>query len=161
MRTELAAAFLVATLMGTTVALAQSQPTASEIFDLRTKCHELSVKLMNSKYTNWELWPNIDSKPWNVTENSHYSPKMNRCYSKITLSNKKPTPSMTTQIYDAQSGNELLTKIFDIRSVLISGIVYDMSLYKKLSNDQSNDDQSGLDPGKVIAFEELLMEEDN
>jgi hypothetical protein len=161
MRTELAAVCLVAALLGATAAHAQSQPTASEIFDLRTKCHELSVKLMNTEYKNWQAWPNTDSKPWDVTENSHYSPKMNRCYSKITLSYKKPTPSTTTLIYDAQSGNELLIQDFDLRSARISGLVYDMSLYKKLSNDQSNDDQFSIDPGKVIAFEKLLMEEDN
>jgi hypothetical protein len=94
MRTELAIVCLVAALLGATAAHAQSQPTASEIFDLRTKCRQLSKQLLTdvkSGYDDGEF----------ISEESNYSPKKNRCFTKITILVPKKG-SVMYEMWDAQ-----------------------------------------------------------
>jgi hypothetical protein len=72
MRTELAAAFLVAALMGATAACAQDELSATEIFNLREMCRIKGEKLVNqSKIGNPQLL-------WYSETN--YSVNERRCY---------------------------------------------------------------------------------
>ena len=50
---------------------AYQKPTATEIFNLRTKCAELGDKILR-------LHP--VSAPFTEEQTSHYDPKTNRCY---------------------------------------------------------------------------------
>ncbi len=131
MRTELVAACLVAALMGTTAARAQSQPTASEIFDLRTKCHELSAQL-RSKWQNGfdaerQSQPNVSSLPkYYITELSRYSTSKNTCFSQLTILWEPAYNDlkMHQQVFNAQTGQTLIA--IDYLTIKNQGSISDL-----------------------------------
>lgn len=56
-------------------------PTATEVFDLRSKCAELGEKIMKNTIAGDEL---------KKDQLSHYEPKTNRCYVQLTIWNANP-----------------------------------------------------------------------
>ena len=76
-------------------------PTASEIFDLRSKCAELGEKIMKNKV----LGDNVQKD-----ELSHYEPKTNRCYVRLTVWNanlSKGDEDFQQYLFDGQTGQVL------------------------------------------------------
>lgn len=76
-------------------------PTATEIFDLRSKCAELGEKILKNTAIAAEL---------KKEELSHYEPKTNRCYVRLTAWNANPGKSgeyFQQFLYDGQTGQML------------------------------------------------------
>jgi hypothetical protein len=76
-------------------------PTATEVFDLRTKCAELGEKIMKNTAARADL---------KKEELSHYEPKTNRCYVRLTLWNGnvgKGDEDFQQYLYDGQTGQML------------------------------------------------------
>lgn len=79
-------------------------PTATEVFNLRSKCAELGEKIMKNTVTGDELTKN---------QVSHYDPKTNRCYVQLTVWNAKLGKGdeyFQEYLYDGQTG-QLLAEI--------------------------------------------------
>lgn len=76
-------------------------PTATEIFDLRSKCAELGEKIMKNTVTAAEL---------KKEQLSHYQPKTNRCYVRLTIWNAnlgKENEYFQQYLFDGQTGQVL------------------------------------------------------
>ena len=92
----------------------QNGLTASEVFNLRTKCSEIVDKL-SSDYVIGVVGVALTSQV-----SSHYNPDMNRCYAEVVVTKNfsydykaHPIPDnyRTTSLYDAQTKNLTLTKM--------------------------------------------------
>src|SRR5690242_1647394 len=76
-------------------------PSASEIFDLRSKCAELGEKIAKNKVPGDHLQKD---------ELSHYDPKTNRCYVRLTVRNAnlgKGDEDFQQYLFDGQTGQVL------------------------------------------------------
>ena len=76
-------------------------PTATEVFDLRSKCAELGEKIMKNTAVADKLQKN---------ELSHYEPKTNRCYVRLTVWNAnlgKGDEYFHQYLFDGQTGQML------------------------------------------------------
>ena len=82
---------------------APKPPTTTEIFNLRTKCAELSQNLLKGLYI---------APPLEGTQNSHYDPSTNRCYAEIDtqtgdLKAPEKEKEFSRYLYDGQTGHML------------------------------------------------------
>jgi hypothetical protein len=76
-------------------------PTATEIFNLRSKCAELGEKIMKDTVVGDALRKN---------QISHYDPKTNRCYVQLTIWNADPAKAdeyFQQSLLDGQTGQVL------------------------------------------------------
>jgi hypothetical protein len=76
-------------------------PTATEVFNLRSKCAELGEKIMKNTAIGDGL---------KKDELSHYEPKTNRCYVQLTIWNAnlgKDGEYFQEYLYDGQTGQVL------------------------------------------------------
>jgi nitrate reductase alpha subunit len=76
-------------------------PTATEVFDLRTKCAELGDKIMKNTVIGDAL---------KKDQLSHYEPKTNRCYVQLTVWNANPAKGdeyFQQYLFDGQTGQVL------------------------------------------------------
>jgi|SRR5579883_803210 len=76
-------------------------PTATEVFDLRTKCAELGEKIMKNAAARSDL---------KKEELSHYDPKTNRCYVRLTIRSANANQGdedFQQYLYDGQTGQML------------------------------------------------------
>jgi hypothetical protein len=101
-------AILILILAG--AANAQTKPTATEIFNLRTKCGELAERIRE-----WQQKEGVQSylgtKAY-VSQTSNYDAQTNRCYAEITTSitsmhEDKLSTTDFVDLYDAQSRQQL------------------------------------------------------
>ena len=78
----------------------QKPPSATELFELRSKCAALGEKILRE---------NVIGSALTQSEVSHYDPKTARCYVELTVQNADITnPTITsTYLYDGQT-KELL-----------------------------------------------------
>ncbi len=77
-----------------------AQPTATEIFDLRTKCSELGDKILRLNPVDRSL---------SSEQNSHYDVKTNRCYV-LHFVHSGSFDYMSEEVFDGQS-RELMVSI--------------------------------------------------
>lgn len=85
---------------------ASRQPTAAEIFTLRTKCTELGDKIFEN---------NLIGSALTQSQVSHYNPNTNRCYVELDVSTVDLTKVggyHTRTLYDGQT-REMLVHISD------------------------------------------------
>jgi hypothetical protein len=76
-------------------------PTATEVFNLRSKCAELGEKILKNTAIGDGL---------KKDQVSHYEPKTNRCYVQLTVSNADPTKGdeyFQQYLFDGQTGQVL------------------------------------------------------
>jgi nitrate reductase alpha subunit len=76
-------------------------PTATEVFDLRSKCADLGEKIMKNTAVGDDL---------KQEELSHYEPKTNRCYVRLTVWNAnlgKGGEYFHQYLFDGQTGQML------------------------------------------------------
>jgi hypothetical protein len=76
-------------------------PTATEVFNLRSKCAELGEKIMKNI---------VISEALKKDQLSHYEPKTNRCYVQLTVSNAdlaKGDDYFQQYLFDGQTGQVL------------------------------------------------------
>jgi hypothetical protein len=76
-------------------------PTATEVFDLRSKCVELGEKIMKNTVIGDAL---------KKDQVSHYEPKTNRCYVQLTIWSTDPAKEseyFQRYLFDGQTGQEL------------------------------------------------------
>lgn len=76
-------------------------PTATEVFDLRSKCAEFGEKIMKNTVVG-------DARK--EDQLSHYDPKTNRCYVQLTIWNadlSKGDDYFQRYLYDGQTGQVL------------------------------------------------------
>jgi len=86
-----------------TSSYSQSTISQNELFDLRSKCHDLSVKLLNNSGQPQLNDPRF--KNFWKNESSHFDTIKSRCYSKIThrWQNLNGVVVVNTTIQDAQT----------------------------------------------------------
>ncbi len=99
-------------------------PSATELFDLQSKCTAMGQKVLQS---------NVIGAALTQEQVSHYNPKDNRCYVRLTVSTADLTAPrdkyiQDTYLEDGQSG-EILADTF-VKGETKSGIVFDASLQK-------------------------------
>ena len=85
-------------------ALSVRSPTATEVFNLRSKCAELGEKIMKNTVVGDGLTKD---------QLSHYEPKTNRCYIQLTIWNANLTngeENFEQSLLDGQTG-QVLAKI--------------------------------------------------
>jgi hypothetical protein len=110
-------------------ALAQAPPTATEAFNLRTKCKTMSDEkaaefLQLNTAAGWKI-----DLAWNT---SKYDPINNRCYGRLYEHITKQNygyDSVSDQIYDLQT-DDLLANA-QIKNGKKSGNIFDAADYKK------------------------------
>ena len=76
-------------------------PTATEVFNLRSKCAELGEKIMKNT---------VISSALKKDQVSHYEPKTNRCYVQLTVWITDPAKGseyFQQHLFDGQTGQEL------------------------------------------------------
>jgi hypothetical protein len=76
-------------------------PTASEVFDLRSKCAEHGEKILKNT---------VVSNALKKDQVSHYEPKTNRCYVQLTVWSAdlaKGSEYFQQSLFDGQTGQEL------------------------------------------------------
>jgi hypothetical protein len=76
-------------------------PTATEVFDLRSKCADLGEKIMKNTAIADALAKD---------QLSHYEPKTNRCYVQLTVQNPNPAKRneyFRQYLFDGQTGQVL------------------------------------------------------
>lgn len=139
MRTELAAAFLVATLMGTTAVYPQSQPSAVEIFELRTKCSQLADNFFQNTYGKW-------SNQNEISAIYAYNKSKNRCYIQSTYRHDNTKISIDdimtmTTIWDVQK-HEIVLDYWDMKNGKKGGSIYDPKYPRKDNQATSYSDAS-------------------
>jgi len=91
-------------------------PTATEVFNLRSKCAGLGEKIMKNTVVSNEL---------KKEQVSHYEPKTNRCYVQLTVWNPKLTngeENFEDPLLDGQTG-QVLAKIRREKGKK-SGVIY-------------------------------------
>ena len=79
-----------------------SKPTASEVFNLRSRCAELGRRILTE---------NVIGPALAQTQTTHYNPKTNRCFVELDVfsgDTTKPRDINNIYLYDGQTG-ELLT----------------------------------------------------
>ncbi len=87
-----------------TVETSFATPTATEVFNLRSKCAEFGEKILDG---------NIIGLALTQTQVSHYHPKTNRCYVELTVNMadlSKYEDYYARHLYDGQTG-ELLASV--------------------------------------------------
>lgn len=97
-------------------------PSASELFDLQSKCTAMGEKLMKDNFIGDTLTQD---------QVSHYNPKDNRCYVKLTVSPADSTRQdigWNYYLYDGQSKETLAYAIY--KGETKTGMVNDSSLLK-------------------------------
>lgn len=108
-------------------------PSATELFDLQSKCTAMGVKILEE---------NSIGNALTQEQVSHYNPKDNRCYVKLSVS----TADLTTPrenyveddyLEDGQSG-EILADTF-VKGQKKSGMVFDSSLQKLMQEKKQSD----------------------
>jgi len=123
--------------------------TASEVFNLRTKCAELVDKL-SGEYVIGVVGVALTSQV-----SSHYNPDMNRCYAEVVVTKNfsydykaHPIPDnyRTTSLFDAQTKNLMIHA--------------DQEGEKSHANDFTNQADSFEDYQKGLTRIEELMQED-
>jgi hypothetical protein len=92
------------------------KPTATEVFNLRSKCAELGEKILKNNLIGIALTQD---------ELSHYDPITNRCYVELTVQNADMSKSdyFNQYLFDGQTGEMLATIQNDKRGK--GGYVYD------------------------------------
>ena len=121
-------------LLGSAPASAQSALTATEMFDLRTKCYEQGQKLLAE--ADKEEWKNTAGKVQakgeiTTTVQTNYDFKSNHCYAFIKNFFQPPhegTFIRISDLYDALSKELLALKFEHKDAEKNSGYVYDKSL---------------------------------
>lgn len=76
-------------------------PTATEVFNLRSKCAELGERILKTAVVGYAL---------KKDQVSHYDPKTNRCYVQLTISNANPASgeeNFERSLLDGQTGQVL------------------------------------------------------
>ena len=114
-------------------------PTATEVFNLRSKCNELGEKILHDNVLSAIV---IGGPRRFHLQVSHYNPKTNRCYVELDISDGDlltgPTGGTDYFLYDGQTGqllafakNDHGTKTgFGSNSVTPAGSPYDEALEK-------------------------------
>jgi nitrate reductase alpha subunit len=113
-------------------------PTATEVFDLRSKCAELGEKIIKNTVVRDGL---------KKEELSHYEPKTNRCYVRLTVWNAnvgKGDEYFQQYLFDGQTG-QMLAAIHRENGVK-SG-----DLYSEPSPSQGNPDEMYVDASIFIS----------
>jgi nitrate reductase alpha subunit len=113
-------------------------PTATEVFNLRSKCAELGEKIMKNTVVRDDL---------KKEELSHYEPKTNRCYVRLTVWKAnigKGDEYFQQYLFDGQTG-QLLAAIRREHG-LRSG-----DIYSDPSPSQGNSDEMYLDASIFIS----------
>jgi len=130
MRTELAAVCLVVALIGATAVHAQSQPTASEISELKIKCKKLSVPIAADEKENLKLVLGDDM--YLVKPLSNYDVIRHHCYTELTITIWKKKEQIYNyeirQLYDAETGEQLAVINHDLKMPFgkeLDGFIYD------------------------------------
>lgn len=91
----------------------ERQPTASEIFHLRSECASLTDRIYRDQLGMLEPTRDVKSYYWwhAVSQRSHYDPEVNRCFAEITTRTTDRANSgyeaWSTEFYDGQT-KELL-----------------------------------------------------
>ena len=108
-------------------------PSATELFDLQSKCSAMGEKVLQNNFIGNAL---------TQEQVSHYNPKDNRCYVKLSVH----TADLTTPrdkyiednyLEDGQSG-EILADTF-VKAEKKSGMVFDSSLRKLMQEKKQAD----------------------
>ena len=76
-------------------------PTATEVFNLRSKCAEFGEKIMKNT---------VIADGLTKDQVSHYEPKTNRCYVQLTVQSADPAKEneyFQQYLFDGQTGQEL------------------------------------------------------
>jgi hypothetical protein len=106
------------------------KPTASEVFNLRSKCAELGEKINE----NHDIAGAALGAPFHQEQSSHYDPKTNRCYVELRSTILIPAVPMLVKdqrrfwdtvevdfmdrhLYDGQTGEELVSATKGAKSV--------------------------------------------
>src|SRR5260370_14687977 len=113
-------------------------PTAAEVFNLRSKCAELGEKIMKNTVIRDDL---------KKEELSHYEPKTNRCYVRLTVWNAtlgKGDEYFQQYLFDGQTG-QMLAAIHRENGVKSGDI------YSDPSPAQGNSDEMYLDASIFIS----------
>ena len=113
-------------------------PTATEVFDLRSKCAELGEKIMKNTVIGDEL---------RKEQLSHYEPKTNRCYVRLTVWNAnlgKGDEYFQQYLFDGQTGQVLAT-------ILREDGVRSGDIYSDPSPSQGNSDEMYVDASIFIS----------
>jgi hypothetical protein len=99
----------------------QRQPTAKELFELRSKCVALGEKILKN---------NVVGSALTQSQVSHYDTKTGRCYVELTVQNadlSKPMTIYSRYLIDGQTEEQLaFTKIKDGKK---SGMVFKKGIY--------------------------------
>jgi hypothetical protein len=108
-------------------------PTATELFDLQSKCSAMGEKILQD---------NIIGNALTQEQISHYNPKDNRCYVKLSVSTAdltKPREDTREDDYleDGQT-NEMLAN-WTRRGETKSGMVFDSNLQKLMQEKKQSD----------------------
>jgi hypothetical protein len=108
-------------------------PSATELFDLQSKCTAMGEKVLEGNFIGNAL---------TQEQVSHYNPKDNRCYVKLSVSTADLTTPRENYIeddylYDGQS-KEILADTF-VKGDKKSGMVFDSSLRKLLQEKKQSD----------------------
>jgi hypothetical protein len=113
-------------------------PTATEVFDLRSKCAELGEKIMKNTLIGAEL---------KKEELSHYEPKTNRCYVRLTVWNAnlgKSGEYFQQYLFDGQTGQMLA-------AIRRENGVKSGDIYSEPSPAQGNSDEMYVDASIFIS----------
>jgi len=113
-------------------------PTATEVFNLRSKCAELGEKIMKNTVIGDEL---------TKEQLSHYEPKTNRCYVRLTVWKAnlgKGDEYFQQYLFDGQTGQVLaaIRREHGVRSG---------DIYSDPSPSQGNSDEMYLDASIFIS----------
>ena len=114
-------------------------PTATEMFDLQSKCSAMGERILRENSVGVAL---------TQEQVSHYNPKDNRCYVKLSVHTADlttPREKYTEDDYleDGQTGEMLAYTV--LKGETKSGMVFDASLLKLMqTQNQSNTDASAI-----------------
>lgn len=126
------------------------KPSATELFDLQSKCTAMGEKLMNE---------NVIGTALTQEEVSHYNPRDNRCYVKLSVSSgdlRTPQNEYVNHeyLFDGQTKEELAYVNFD--GGRRTGMVFDDSLIMFMQHKQ---EPSG-DPVEIDGLIDSLVDTD-
>jgi len=113
-------------------------PTASEVFNLRSKCAELGEKILKNTVFGAELTKH---------QLSHYEPKTNSCYVRLTVWNANLTKGdeyFQQYLFDGQTG-QVLAAIHREKGIRSGSISIDPN------PPNANSDELYLDASKFIS----------
>ena len=114
-------------------------PTATEVFNLRSKCAALGEKMLENDFVGSAL---------THSQVSLYNPRTNRCYVELTAQTANvniPITYLRTALFDGQTGEMLA--YFKLEKGVSSGMVYDRQhqTTKTLDADGYDDAQAYID----------------